>query len=147
MSRRAYQEDTEPDAWFRPTAELHAACCDCGLVHVFRYRSRKSRVEVKVVRDARKTAAFRRERRKRMVRVVVRGPIADEGLFKGMYVVELHRGNSEAALFKSPPFRDQKEALRGAREGARELRACSVVLVDADGMSVVEERWSNGSKL
>jgi hypothetical protein len=36
------------------------ACCDCGLVHKLDFRVRKGRIEFRVFRDNRATAAMRR---------------------------------------------------------------------------------------
>lgn len=36
------------------------ACCDCGLVHTYRYRKRKGFLQRQAIRDNRATAARRR---------------------------------------------------------------------------------------
>jgi len=36
------------------------ACCDCGLVHKLDFRVRKGKIEFRVFRDNRATAAMRR---------------------------------------------------------------------------------------
>jgi len=46
------------DVWF--TAPKWIACCDCGLVHRVEYRKRRGVFQLRVGRDARKTAAARR---------------------------------------------------------------------------------------
>ncbi len=66
MGVRYYQvSDGEPRVYStRETQKI--ACCDCGLVHVHRYRIRgKTLIEVRVWRDERATAARRREQAKR----------------------------------------------------------------------------------
>jgi len=51
------------DVWFR--APTWVACCDCGLVHRVEYRMKRGAVQLRVQRDARKTAATRRQMRAR----------------------------------------------------------------------------------
>ena len=52
-------------AWFHIPRHGHlVACCDCGLVHMFKSRVRSGRVEIKAVRLRRNTAARRRGMRK-----------------------------------------------------------------------------------
>lgn len=47
--------------WFRIPRHGHLiACCDCGLVHLFKSRLRGRSVEVKAVRKSALTAARRR---------------------------------------------------------------------------------------
>jgi len=52
--------------WFR--APLWVACCDCGLVHRIEYRKRRGVFQLRVHRDARKTAAARRQIKARAAR-------------------------------------------------------------------------------
>ncbi len=40
-------------------------CCDCALVHVCKFRINRGRIQFRVSRDNRKTAACRREEHKR----------------------------------------------------------------------------------
>lgn len=61
--------------WMQPKNGHHMACCDCHLVHVFKFRLVKSYngrgkvMQWKVKRDNRSTAALRREALKRAVDV------------------------------------------------------------------------------
>lgn len=57
--------------WIRPTMDgWRMQCCDCGLVHVvdFAIENDQNRVLMRALRDVRKTAAVRRERKKRAAR-------------------------------------------------------------------------------
>ena len=57
------QKDGE---WVEPEQENHhLGCCDCGLVHVLDFRIRNGNVQFRARRDNRKTAAKRREMKKR----------------------------------------------------------------------------------
>jgi hypothetical protein len=53
-----------PDDWF---AILHRGwklqCCDCGLVHKIDARIKGKRIELRIKRDARATAAVRKGKR------------------------------------------------------------------------------------
>lgn len=42
----------------------HLACCDCGLVHKMNFRVKDGRVQFRVFRDERATAAIRRHLKK-----------------------------------------------------------------------------------
>ena len=45
---------------------IHFACCDCGLVHRMEFVvGHRQKLTVKMRRDERKTAAYRREKKKR----------------------------------------------------------------------------------
>jgi hypothetical protein len=53
-----------PDAgeWIQPIrAGYKLACCDCGLVHKVDFRIFRRRIQFRVFRDNRATAAMRRE--------------------------------------------------------------------------------------
>ena len=41
------------------------ACCDCGLVHKFQFRNMGKHIQIRGWRDERRTAALRREMKKR----------------------------------------------------------------------------------
>lgn len=51
--------------------EWHVACCDCGLIHVFRFsfqkRGKDKALQVVVTRDNRATAQRRRHIKKKLV--------------------------------------------------------------------------------
>jgi hypothetical protein len=50
--------------WVLPRQkDFKLGCCDCGLVHVFDFRIMDKKVEYRVWRDNRATAAMRRGRR------------------------------------------------------------------------------------
>lgn len=52
--------------WVQPVRKgYRMACCDCGLVHVMDFRVQAGRAQFRARRDARKTAAIRREKKKR----------------------------------------------------------------------------------
>lgn len=52
--------------WVRPVERGYKlSCCDCGLVHTMDFRVDEDRAEFRVARNARATAAIRRERQKR----------------------------------------------------------------------------------
>lgn len=52
--------------WVQPIRRGYKmACCDCGLVHRLDFRVVNGRVQFRVFRDNRATAAKRREERKR----------------------------------------------------------------------------------
>lgn len=54
-------EQVVSDAWIQPIRHgYRAACCDCGLVHVFDFRIYKGRVQFRAFRNERCTAAVRR---------------------------------------------------------------------------------------
>ena len=58
--------ELQPGEWVRPRMSgWFMACCDCQLVHRVRFRVRRGRVCLTADRDYRKTAALRRETRKR----------------------------------------------------------------------------------
>jgi len=59
MAERRYDK-TKPGVWEEYTSPTWIRCCDCGLVHEFHLRIRKGKIQVKVYRDNRKTAAGRR---------------------------------------------------------------------------------------
>jgi hypothetical protein len=59
--RRA-QTDGE---WVQPQRRgFELECCDCGVVHRVNFRLRAGKVQFQAFRDARKTAATRRARRR-----------------------------------------------------------------------------------
>lgn len=50
--------------WIQPSMESHFnACCDCSLVHEYRFRIIGDKIEFKVRADRRSTAAFRRKKK------------------------------------------------------------------------------------
>ena len=54
--------------WVQPIKEGYKmACCDCGLVYEMDFRIKRGRVQFRVSRDNRATAAHRRERAKKEV--------------------------------------------------------------------------------
>ena len=46
--------------WTQVAREYRPCCCDCGLVHVFQFRVRKGKIQLRAKRDNRATAQFRR---------------------------------------------------------------------------------------
>ena len=48
-----------------PRGKWHLACCDCGLVHEVKMRVVGKKLQMRLRRDERKTAALRREERKK----------------------------------------------------------------------------------
>ena len=51
----------EAGEWVMPIRRGYKmACCDCGLVHKLDFRVRKGKIEFRVFRDNRATAAMRR---------------------------------------------------------------------------------------
>ena len=54
MSRSTYEQVHDGEWWLfqegRSNRRCKIACCDCGLVHVFRIRIRKGRLEMQVNR-------------------------------------------------------------------------------------------------
>jgi hypothetical protein len=70
MSRKLYQ-DFEANEWVQPVREgFRSACCDCGLVHEMDFRIYKGRVQFRVRRNNRSTAALRRS--------IIRAPVGRE---------------------------------------------------------------------
>lgn len=66
MSGRRKYHRVKPGEWFRPAMREHREkCCDCGLVHIIDFRIADGRVEKRIFRDQRSTAAGRRKRRGR----------------------------------------------------------------------------------
>lgn len=62
----AAYEQPKRGQWVQPIRRGYkAACCDCGLVHRVDVRIRNGRVQFRVARDNRATAAVRREARKK----------------------------------------------------------------------------------
>jgi len=62
---RTYDEP-EANEWVQPIRTgYRMACCDCGLVHEMDFRVAGRKVQFRVRRNERSTAAMRRERRKR----------------------------------------------------------------------------------
>jgi hypothetical protein len=52
--------------WVQPVRKGYKmGCCDCGLVHTVNFRIVKRRIQFQAFRDERKTAAHRRERKKK----------------------------------------------------------------------------------
>lgn len=52
--------------WIQPVSEGYKmSCCDCGLVHNMDFRIDNKRVQFRVSRNNRSTAAVRREERKK----------------------------------------------------------------------------------
>lgn len=50
--------------WQRITNQRHLIeCCDCGLVHLLRFRGRNGKLEFSATRDNRKTGQVRRRRK------------------------------------------------------------------------------------
>ena len=59
----AKYDQPEAGEWVRPIRRGYKlACCDCGLVHKMDFRIVKGRVQFRVFRDNRATAAIRRKR-------------------------------------------------------------------------------------
>lgn len=59
MRARKYVQRADGE-WF-DTERLHKiACCDCGLVHLLRFRIRKGKIEMQATIDKRATAQRRR---------------------------------------------------------------------------------------
>ena len=63
--RRGVKYDVPPrDEWFQPRRRgYRMMCCDCGLVHEVDFRVYKRRVQLRVRRNNRATAAARRKAR------------------------------------------------------------------------------------
>lgn len=58
-------EFTEDEEWCWPTQRnFKLACCDCGLVHTFDFRTVEGQVEFRVKRDNRATGQIRRHMNK-----------------------------------------------------------------------------------
>lgn len=55
-------EQTYSDEWFHVPRDVgvDVACCDCSLVHNIRVRERHGRIQIRMDRSDRKTAALRR---------------------------------------------------------------------------------------
>lgn len=59
IKRRYYQPSA--GEWVQPIRRgYRLACCDCGLVHLVDFRTHKRRVQFRVFRANRETAAIRR---------------------------------------------------------------------------------------
>jgi hypothetical protein len=56
--------DLPEGQWERPPKNYKLACCDCGLVHKMDFRVVDGKVEFRVYRDERATAAIRRHLKK-----------------------------------------------------------------------------------
>ncbi len=63
MSKR-YQPVTDGEEVVIPHWCWKISCCDCHLVHVFKFRFEKGKLYIKVWRDARATAQKRRHAKK-----------------------------------------------------------------------------------
>lgn len=66
MTKRLKQAYYEPQAgeWVQPIRKgYRLACCDCSLVHTMDFRIHKGRIQFRVFRDNRKTAAMRRKKK------------------------------------------------------------------------------------
>jgi hypothetical protein len=61
MSRWKIRKDGEWVHWARKGHLV--ACCDCGLVHLFRPRLRAGRIEVQAIRLPRQTGGIRKARK------------------------------------------------------------------------------------
>lgn len=75
---RCYPE-VEGTEWFHlPRGGMRIACCDCNLVHDLDYRKRGGRIEIRMARNERATAALRRKTSKSEVRrlAVQRGALS-----------------------------------------------------------------------
>lgn len=63
MSKDAY-EQVEDGEWVTPRhGDYRQQCCDCGLVHRYRFRVVDGAVQFRIVRDNRSTAQVRRHLR------------------------------------------------------------------------------------
>lgn len=63
-TRKKYDQVNEGE-WFRVLRGGHKmACCDCGLVHKFYFRTREGDLELKATRDDRATGQIRRHMKK-----------------------------------------------------------------------------------
>ena len=63
---RTMRVKVESGEWVQPKRRgYELQCCDCGLVHRFNFRLWNNRIQLQAFREERKTAATRRERRKR----------------------------------------------------------------------------------
>lgn len=61
-----FREHPKAGEWVQPVRRgYQLECCDCGLVHRLNFRVYHGRVQFQAWRDERKTAAPRREARKR----------------------------------------------------------------------------------
>ena len=57
-------DEPEPGQWVQPIRRGYKLrCCDCGLVHRVEFRVVKHRIELRMWRDYRATAAVRRKKR------------------------------------------------------------------------------------
>lgn len=54
--------------WIQPTARFRAACCDCGLTHVLRFRIRHRQVQMMAYVDRQATRNLRRAMRREQAR-------------------------------------------------------------------------------
>lgn len=55
-------EEPKAGEWIQPIRKGYSmACCDCGLVHTLDFRIKDGRVQFRVFRNNRKTAAMRRD--------------------------------------------------------------------------------------
>ena len=62
VSKRIRYDTITDGEWFRPRMSgFREMCCDCHLVHLIKYRIVDGRVEFKVFRNDRATAAARRK--------------------------------------------------------------------------------------
>lgn len=53
--------------WIQPVRKGYKlACCDCGLVHNVDFRTQRGKIQFRVSRNERSTAAVRREKAKKM---------------------------------------------------------------------------------
>lgn len=50
--------------WFDTEREHKLACCDCGLIHLLKFRVRKGKIQMQATRDNRATAQRRRGMKK-----------------------------------------------------------------------------------
>lgn len=58
-------DEPEPGEWVQPIRRgYRLMCCDCGLVHTMDFRVLKGRVQFRVFRNNRATAAARRAKQK-----------------------------------------------------------------------------------
>lgn len=49
--------------WLQIAREFRMGCCDCGLVHVFQFRIRGRKIQLRAKRDNRATGQVRRHKK------------------------------------------------------------------------------------
>lgn len=66
LPRRTSYKRVRDGEWVQPVRRGYKlACCDCGLVHTVNFRLYGGRIQLQAFRDERRTAAVRREAKKR----------------------------------------------------------------------------------